>query len=207
MTKAILLANVITVAGALSATALPVYADATHRDKAVALFKSDFQPRGQASLDRLDEDGVQAVCNRSGNKPPSAIAKRLEADQLAAVQYPADGQLMGNWKEGEKLAQNGRGFTWTDNPGLPVGGNCYNCHQIGPQEIAFGTVGPSLFHFGKLRGSGPEMQKYVYSKIYNSKSFNLCTEMPRFGHVGALTSAQIKHLVALLLDPESPVNQ
>ncbi len=192
---------------ALVAVALPVHADAAHRSKAIALFKSDFQPRGQASLDRLDEDGVQAICNRTGNSPPETIAKRLEADQLAGVKYPSDGKLMGDWKEGEKLAQSGRGFTWTDNPGLPVGGNCYNCHQIGPKEISFGTVGPSLFHFGKLRGNGADMQKYAYSKIYNAKGHNLCSEMPRFGHVGALNEEQIKHLVALLLDPESPVNK
>jgi sulfur-oxidizing protein SoxX len=30
--------------------------------------------------------------------------------------------------------------------------------------------------------------------------------MPRFGHKGILTEAQIKDLVALLLDPQSPVN-
>jgi sulfur-oxidizing protein SoxX len=51
------------------------------------------------------------------------------------------------------------------------------------------------------------MQKYVYSKIYNAKSYNVCSEMPRFGHVGALKPEQIRHLVALLLDPESPVNK
>jgi sulfur-oxidizing protein SoxX len=31
--------------------------------------------------------------------------------------------------------------------------------------------------------------------------------MPRFGRVGALGEKQIKDLVALLLDPESPVNK
>jgi sulfur-oxidizing protein SoxX len=31
--------------------------------------------------------------------------------------------------------------------------------------------------------------------------------MPRFGHAGALGEKQIQHLVALLLDPESPVNK
>ena len=131
----------------------------------------------------------------------------MEADQLAAIKFPADGKLVGDWKEGEKIAQSGRGFTWTDNPGLPVGGNCYNCHQISPKELSFGTIGPSLYQYGKLRGNGAEVQKYTYSKIWNAKGFNLCSEMPRFGHVGALTEQQVKHLVALLLDPESPVNK
>lgn len=195
------------VAALLVMAALPSAADPAHRAQAIAVIEKDFQPRGQASLDRLAEDGLQAVCNRTGNKPPEYIAKRLEGDQLAGVKYPADGKLMGDWKSGERLAQSGRGFTWTDDPGLPVGGNCYNCHQIAPKEQSYGTVGPSLFHFGKLRGSTPEIQKYTYSKIYNAKAYNLCSEMPRFGHVGALSEKQIKDLVALLLDPESPVNK
>jgi sulfur-oxidizing protein SoxX len=186
---------------------LPAVADGDYRAKAIATFHKDFKARGQASLDRLAEDGVQAICNRTGNKPPEYLAKQMEADQLATVKYPADGKLLGDWKAGEKLAQSGRGFTWTDKPGLPVGGNCYNCHQISPTETSFGTVGPSLYQFGKLRGNTAETQKYAYSKIYNAKSHNLCSEMPRFGHAGALGEAQIKDLVALLLDPASPVNK
>lgn len=187
--------------------ALPAQAEEDYRAEAIAVFKKDFVARGQATLDRLTEDGVQAICNRTGNQPPADIAKTLEADQLASVVYPADGKLMGDWKKGEKLAQSGRGFTWSDKPGLPVGGNCYNCHQISPKEQAYGTIGPSLLHYGKLRGNTPEVQKYVYSKIYNAKAYNLCSEMPRFGYVGAILPDQIKDLVALLLDPESPVNK
>jgi sulfur-oxidizing protein SoxX len=187
--------------------ALPAAADDDYRAKAIATFKKDFQPRGQASVDRLAEDGLQLICNRTGNKPPEYIAKRLEADQLANVKYPGDGKLMGDWKEGEKIAQSGRGFTWSDKPGLPVGGNCYNCHKIAPKETSYGTIGPSLYQFGKLRGNTADIQKYAYSKIYNAKAHNLCSEMPRFGQVGALEEKQIKDLVALLLDPESPVNK
>jgi sulfur-oxidizing protein SoxX len=191
----------------LLGASLPAVADAEHRTKALEIIKRDFQPRGQAGVDRLAEDGLQAICNRTGNNPPEYVAKRMEADQLATVKLPADGKLLGDWKEGEKIAQSGRGFTWTDNPGLPVGGNCYNCHQISPKELSFGTIGPSLYQYGKLRGNSPEIQKYTYNKIWNAKGFNLCSEMPRFGHVGALNEQQVRHLVALLLDPESPVNK
>jgi sulfur-oxidizing protein SoxX len=194
-------------ATALLGHALPAAADADHRAKAIAVFKKDFRAQGQAGLERLEADGLQALCNRTGNQPPEYIAKVMEADQLATVKLPGDGKLMGDWKEGEKIAQSGRGFTWTDKVGLPVGGNCYNCHQISPKETSFGTIGPSLFQYGKLRGNGPDIQKYTYSKIWNAKSFNVCSEMPRFGHVGALNPDQVKHLVALLLDPESPVNK
>jgi sulfur-oxidizing protein SoxX len=204
MTKKIILAAV---AAPFLVATFPAAADADYRAKAIAVYKKDFQPRGQADLDRLAEDGVQAICNRTGNKPPETIAKQLEADQMAAVKFPADGKLIGDWKAGEKLAQSGRGFTWSDKPGLPVGGNCYNCHQIAPKETSFGTIGPSLFQFGKLRGNSAEIQQYTYAKIYNAKAHNLCSEMPRFGKVGALGEQQIKDLVALLLDPESPVNK
>ena len=188
--------------------AMPVaYADGDHRARALSMMKQDFVSKGQAKADRISEDGLQAICNRTGNKPPEYLAKQMEADQLAGVKYPADGKLLGDWKEGEKIAQSGRGFTWSDNPGLPVGGNCYNCHRIAPSETSFGTVGTSLYQFGKIRGNTPEMQKYAYSKIWNAKAFNLCSEMPRFGHAGALTEKQVKDLVALLLDPESPVNK
>ncbi len=197
-----------TIAFAIAAFACaPAFAEGgDYRAEAVAMLKHDFKTKGIATADRIYEDGVQAVCNRSGDHPPKAIAERLEKDQLDSIKYPADGKLMGDWKAGEKLAQNGRGMTWSDKAGVPGGGNCYNCHQIGPQETSFGTVGPSLYQFGKLRGSGPDMQKYVYGRIWNAKAFSLCSAMPRFGHVGALTETQIKDLVALLLDPQSPVN-
>ena len=204
MTKKLILAALAAPCLALS---LPAFADATARAKAIETIKRDFKPRGQADLDRLAEDGLQALCNRTDNHPHPDNAKRIEADQLAQVKYPADGKLMGDWKKGESLAQSGRGFTWTDNPGLPVGGNCYNCHQISPKETAFGTVGPSLYQYGKLRGNSPDIQKYTYAKIFNAKAFNACSDMPRFGHVQALKPEQIKDLVALLLDPESPVNK
>ena len=177
-----------------------------YRAEAVAMMKRDFRTRGIAAADRVHEDGVQAICNRTADHPPKAIAERMERDQLENIKYPADGKLMGDWKAGEKLAQSGRGMTWSDPAGVPGGGNCYNCHQIGPQETSFGTVGPSLYQFGKLRGSGPDMQKYAYGKIWNAKAFNLCSAMPRFGHAGALSESQIRDLVALLLDPQSPVN-
>ena len=205
MTKKIILATLLAAPFLLGAQMAS--ADAVHRAKAIETIKRDFKPRGQADLDRLAEDGLQAICNRTGNNPSPENAKRLEADQLAMVKYPADGKLLGDWKKGESLAQSGRGFTWTDNPGLPVGGNCYNCHQISPKEAAYGTVGPSLLNYGKLRGNSPEIQKYTYGKILNAKAFNACSDMPRFGHVQALKPEQIKDLVALLLDPESPVNK
>lgn len=190
-----------------AALAIAFSARGDDREKAVQLMKRDFHSKGIARVDRLDEDGLQAVCNRSNNNPPKPVAERLERDQLEGIKYPADGKYLGDWKSGERIAQNGRGMTWSDGASQANGGSCYNCHQIGPDETSFGSIGNSLHRFGKTRGNGAEIQKYVYGKIYNAKAFNLCSTMPRFGHSGTLTAQQIKDLVALLLDPDSPVNK
>jgi sulfur-oxidizing protein SoxX len=177
--------------------------------KALEVMKQSFKARGQAGLDRLDQDDAQAACSRRPADGPLSvdIAERVARASLASVKFPADKALMGDWREGEKIAQSGVGKQFNDDPARPAGGNCYACHELSPKEVSFGTIGPSLRAFGKTRGSGPEMQRYVYVKIYNSYAFVACSTMPRFGHKGILTEAQIAHLVALLLDPVSPVNQ
>ncbi len=49
--------------------------------------------------------------------------------------------------------------------------------------------------------------EYTWGKIYNAKAYNACSNMPRAGHMGVLNEQQIRHVMALLLDPRSPVNQ
>jgi L-cysteine S-thiosulfotransferase len=170
------------------------------------VLQRDFHARGQAGMDRVVQDGVQRVCTESNDRPPAELAKRLEADQLKTIAFP-EGSLIGDWKRGEAIAQNGRGLQWTDPAGSQAGGSCYNSHQLSPQEASHGTLGPSLLRFGATRGNSPDIQRYVYGKIYNSKAYNLCSHMPRLGYSGTLTPEQIKDLVGLLLDPASPVNR
>jgi sulfur-oxidizing protein SoxX len=176
---------------------------------ALALMQRDFKSHGQATLDRLQQDEVQRICTEHAGdrKVPEDVAHRIEHAQLALVKYPADGHYLGDWKDGEKIAQTGVGKQWSDNPSKPGGGNCYACHQLSKAELSYGTIGPSLWHFGHTRGFGPDMQKYVYGKVYNSQAFSACSSMPRFGYHGILSEKQIKDVVALLLDPQSPVNQ
>ena len=175
-------------------------------EQVTAVLRRDFHANGQATMNRVELDEVQRLCNLHADNPPAEVARRSEEAQLKTVKFP-DGSLMGDWKRGEKIAQSGRGAMWSDKPGVQEGGSCYNCHQISPREEAFGTIGPSLAGFGKVRGNRPEIQRYVYGKIYNAKAYNACSQMPRFGHSGSLNEQQIKDLVALLLDPASPVNQ
>jgi sulfur-oxidizing protein SoxX len=176
--------------------------------KATTALKASFKPAGQAGLDRLDQDETQRACTATAGKAPSGdVAVAIEKANLATIRYPADGKLLGDWRKGEKIAQEGRGKQFSDDPQGPVGGNCYACHQLSKTEVSYGTIGPSLYQFRKVRGSGIEAQRYAYGKIYNSEAFSACSNMPRFGYKGILTEQQIKDLTALLLDPASPVNQ
>ena len=156
---------------------------------------------------RVEQDAAMAVCSSSRNAPSKADADRIEAGAKASIVYPASGTLMGDWKLGEKGALNGAGFRMGDNPKAEAGGNCYACHQLSPAEISYGTLGPSLLGYGKLKGNTPEAQKEVYAKIYNAQVVLPCSNMPRFGVNKVLTPEQIANYVALLLDPDSPVNK
>ncbi len=176
--------------------------------EALAVMKASFRELGQAKLDRLDQDEVQATCSQYTVEQPAPrdVAERIEKAQLALIKYP-QGSLVGDWKAGERIAQTGVGMQYSDDPATPAGGNCYACHQLTKAEVSFGTIGPPLYNFGKLRGFTPDMQRYAYGKVYNSEAFSACSNMPRFGHKGILTEQQIKDVVALLMDPESPVNK
>ena len=196
-----------TLGAGLAALVLSPLALAEPSDREVQeIMKRDFSAKGQAKMERLEQDAVQRACTATRDDPPAELAKQLEADQLKAIVFPSGG-LIGNWKEGAKIAWSGQGMQWHEDPKKPSGGGCYNCHLISPQRTSAGTIGPSLTGFGKKRGNGIETQKYVYGKIHNAKAYNLCSQMPRFGTTGSLTEHQIKDLTAYLLDPASPVNQ
>jgi len=181
------------------------------------MMKTSFRDQGIATVDRLQQDPSNAACSEAaGAALPAATAKAIEAANLKTVKMPSDGKFIGDWKAGEKLAQNGRGMTWNEKSAATSanGGNCYNCHQIDKAEISFGTIGPSLYQYGKIRGvSDPQsaaakpIVEYTWAKLYNSKAFNACSGMPRFGHAELLDETQLKNVMALLLDPKSPVNQ
>lgn len=180
------------------------------------LFNS-FQTKGIASIDRLNQDELQAACSEAemnGKDLDPKLRERLEKEQLATIPKPSDGKYLGDWTKAEKIAQSGVGMAWNNKVDTVNGGNCYACHQLTKQEISYGTLGPSLYHYGKLRGvtdpnspAAQAMVEYTWGKLYNAKAYNACTLMPRFGHMKGLTETQLKDLVAYLLDPKSPVNQ
>lgn len=187
-------------------------------DKMTAdIVKASFSERGIAKMDRLAPDMGNDLCAQAdvAGKPISAdLAKKIEEAEMKTIKWPTDGKFLGDWKQGERIAQSGRGMTWSDQAGAENGGNCYNCHQISKAEISFGNLGPSLYNYGKLRGvtdpdsaAAKPIVEYTWGKLWNSRAYNACSQMPRAGHKGILTQAQLQDVMALLLDPKSPVNQ
>lgn len=185
-----------------------VQAQSSSNADVLGIMKSSFKERGIAKLDRLDQNDLQKQCSEYSTKPmPAPMKAALEKAALDAVKYPADGQFLGDWKVGERIAQSGVGMQFSDNEKTVNGGNCYACHQISKEEISHGNIGPTLYQYGKLRGNTVEIQRYTWARIWNAHAFNACNIMPRFGAAGILSEEQIRHVMALLLDPASPVNK
>jgi sulfur-oxidizing protein SoxX len=156
---------------------------------------------------RIKPDDTLATCNLFRNDVPSAEADKIVARELAKVVFPADGKLLGDWKQGQKIANNGRGGQFSDDDKTVSGGNCYACHQMEKAEVSYGTLGPSLTSYGKDRKFDPAEAKNAFAKIYDSQAVVACSNMPRFGANKVLSEQQIKDIVAFLFDPESPINK
>jgi sulfur-oxidizing protein SoxX len=174
------------------------------------MMKDGFRADGIAGLDRIDQDATQKFCSDpvfANSKQAEKMREKIQKMNMDTIKQPSDGKYIGDWKKGEAIAQSGRGATWTDKADTPIGGGCYNCHQIDKKEISYGSIGPTLWNYGKLRGYSPEIVTYTWNRINNSKAYNACSNMPRFAHFKLLNEQQIQDLMALLLDPASPVNQ
>lgn len=173
-----------------------------------ALMKAAFSQAPADWAGRIQGDTTMKECSAARNSPSNEVAKKIQDREKATIKYPADGKLLGDWKKGEALAQNGYGLRFTDYPpARPTGGNCYACHQLTKEEVSYGTIGPSLLGYGKNRKFGEAETKLTYEKIYNGHAAFPCSLMPRFGSNGILTIEQIKDLTALIMGPESPVNK
>lgn len=161
--------------------------------------------------ERLKQDETMRACNQYRDRVPEKIAAEITAREAKNIQLPADGKMLGDWKKGEKHFKDGFAYRIgkiePDDLKKDRGGNCYACHSGDPKEVAFGTIGPGLTGYGKLRGASDEIVKYTYEKIYNSQAFTACSQMPRLGYHGILTPEKVAHITAYLVSPDSPVNK
>ena len=166
---------------------------------------------GGVARDRLVQDELQKICTPLRGQPAdSESATKVIAMARESIKLPDGGIKLGDWKIGRELAWSG--FGWRaghrdddhSKAKFGPGGNCYNCHQLATDRTG-GTIGPPLTNYG-LRGTSDAILKYTYEVIYNPHAYFACTNMPRFGAKGVLQPEQISHIMAYLLDPESPVN-
>jgi sulfur-oxidizing protein SoxX len=188
----------------------PALAQQKNDPKFNKMIQESFRADGIAGLNRIDQDATQKFCSDpkfADSKQGQAMREKIQKINMDSIKQPSDGKYIGDWKNGERIAQSGRGATWTDTAETPIGGGCYNCHQIDAKEISYGNIGPSLTAYGKNRGYSQELVTYTWNRINNSKAYNACSNMPRFAHFKLLNEQQIQDVMALLLDPESPVNK
>lgn len=165
-----------------------------------------------AHAKRLEQDRSQQICSKIGDtKLTQAEAAEVVKLARASIQYPASGKLVGNWKLGDRLAHLGNGDRIRNGKiEKAKGGNgalCQNCHALAPGEINVGNVGPSLTGYGAQRGNSEAVARLTYERIYNAWAYMPCSNMPRLGATGHLTPEQITHVVAYLIDPQSPINK
>ncbi|MFZ4472292.1 MAG: sulfur oxidation c-type cytochrome SoxX, partial [Limnohabitans sp.] len=161
-------------------TPLPSSADLDKLTKDIVA--RSFRAEGQAQLDRVNPDEDNLLCSQadqSGNTIDEKLAAAVEARNMQTIKAPVDGKYLGDFKEGEKIAQSGSGKTWTDKADAANGGNCYNCHQISKEELSYGTLGPSLYNYGKMRGvanpnsaESKPIVEYTWGKINNPRAYN-----------------------------------
>ena len=201
---------------ALGASALGIAGCATDPDPAAThqmsekMVKESFTA-SPTHAKRLVQDRSQQICSRIGDaKLSEAEAAEVVKLARASIKYPASGKLVGNWKTGDKLAHNGAGDRIRRGKlekRKENGALCQNCHGLAPGEVNVGNVGPSLSGYGLQRGNSEAIAKYTYEKIYNAWVYFPCSNMPRLGATGHLTPEQITHVVAFLIDPQSPINK
>jgi len=201
-------------ASAVVAASCASYPDqATTRQTAEKIVSASFIGAPPALAKRLGQDESQRICSKIGDakltQQESAEVVRLAR---ASIQYPASGKLAGDWKAGAKLAYNGSGSRIRGGKLEKAKGNigngalCSNCHVLDPKEFNVGNLGPSLTGYGAQRGNSEAVARLTYERIYNAWAYVPCANMPRLGSSGHLTPEQIAHVVAYLLDPQSPVN-
>lgn len=202
------------IAALLAVAVTPVQADSKLTAKVDKLVADSFKPGEGQDMSRLVQDETQKICSDTRNNPSAAQAAAINAREQATIKYPDNNQLMGDWKNGEKLVKGGFGMRIgniePDNEVRRkgnVGGNCYACHAMDPKEVAAGNLGPSLTGYGALRGASSDIVKYTYNKLYNAQATVACSNMPRMGHNGILSPAQLADITAYLVAPESSLNQ
>ena len=126
--------KLLTIAGFIVASSLlqnVAVAQQKNDPKFNKMMADSFRAQGIAGLDRIDQDATQKFCSDpvfANSKQGEKMRDKIQKINMDTIKQPSDGKYIGDWKNGEKIAQSGRGATWTDKADTVVGGGCYNCH-------------------------------------------------------------------------------
>ena len=103
-----------------------IFSSAVCADEVYDVLLESMTDKNFVTVERLKQDELQAFCSQ----PRSALADEARAAELRAaalsdVPIPLDQNYLGDWRRGEKVASNGRGLQYSDDPEQENGGNCY----------------------------------------------------------------------------------
>lgn len=207
--KTFLLAMTLALAGTIGCATFPDAASTAQR--AEQMVREAHPMTGPDLNRRTTQDASQQACSTvGGEKLSQEQANAIVKSARDNIEYPASGKLSGDWKIGEQLVGDGRGQRIVNGKIEPLkqnGALCINCHAMDPREVNAGNLGPALAGYGAQRGNSEAVARYTYERIYNAWAFMPCSSMPRLGASGFLTPEQIAHVVAYLIDSQSPVNK
>jgi sulfur-oxidizing protein SoxX len=146
------------------------------------------------------QDDTQKTCSAyAGKALPKDVAERSKG-HFASIDGPPAGS--GDWKNGERIAQEGRGMQYSDDPrgrSAPI--------AMPATALARGAVlrHDSNVPVRKLRGYR------VNAQMRTARSATPRATTPartcRASATAASCPQQINDVVALLMDPDSPVNK
>lgn len=57
------------------------------------------------------------------------------------------------------------------------------------------------------RPAAKAVVEYTWGKLWSARAYSACSQMPRVSHNAILNEAELKDVMALLLDPASPANK
>ena len=159
----------------------------THRGKTGRTDLPQLLPRRQPEV--LDDppraDDAMRLCSQYRDIRRAKCARRSNLAQKATIRYPVDGKLIGDWKEGEKLASSGRGghigFIQPDPPGRLRGGNCYACHQLARRKSPTAPSAPACSISASCAAIRRRHHQVRLRQDLQLQRLHACSNMPRFG--------------------------
>jgi L-cysteine S-thiosulfotransferase len=168
--------------------------------QALAMMKASFRDQGIAKVDRIQQDLGQSPARRT-SRPARPWPSRSMAEAWPASSGPPAASTSATGARARSLAQNGRGMTWTDTSTAPrptaavlqlppdqQGRDLLRHHRPQPVQLRQEPRREDV-----RRPAAQPIVEYTWGKLWNSKAYNACSNMPRFGHAGLLTRADPRH--------------